>query len=184
MPFSFSEGAFRTFTDVMKRHLFILSFLFFGCAEEAPQPDPLDGILGASEQGVFRGSDIGDSQNDVLDREAEHVVYNMPDELTCRIPVTLKDSTFYDITYNFDETGLYVIALDIFPSSEEVSGSLFDDFKKHYDLRFGATSEDDGFTMWNARSAKGTNIEITMIDEGREAGRPYISVVFLETNAE
>ena len=68
----------------------------------------LSSILQSVEGGDVRGSTIGDRREDVLKREEANIVHNMPDEVTCRIPTGMKDSTFYDITYNFNEQGLYV----------------------------------------------------------------------------
>jgi hypothetical protein len=165
------------------RSSFVIGLVFLmACDTPPPEEEPIDRILGVGDTGIFRGVDIGDSRNAVVALEAEHIVYNMPDELTCRIPLDLKDSTYYDITYNFNEGGVHVIELDIFPESDNVTRTLFNDFKAYYDLRFGESSVDDGFTMWTTRSYRGTAIEVSMIDESREAGRPYLTVNFYEHN--
>lgn len=160
--------------------IFIL--LLVACETPPPEERPIDRILGVTDSGLFRGLDVGASRNAVLAIEAEHIVHQMPDELTCRIPLDLKDSAFYDITYNFDEEGLRVIELDIFPASNVVKKELYDNFKAYYDRRFGKSSEDDGFTMWTTRSHRGTAVEVSMIDESTEIGRPYLTVNFYEYN--
>ncbi len=160
--------------------IFLFLLLIYACSEEPPKVDPVQEILMTEEGGVFRGNDIGDSQPLVLQREEENVVYNMPDELTCRIPSSMKDSTFYDITYNFSENGLYVIELDVFPKTTTQAQMLFNKFRSYYDTKYGSSSEDEGFTMWKTQSARNTDVEVSMVDESIEAERPYISIVFHE----
>lgn len=160
----------------------LLIFILASCEPPPSGEQPIDHILGVKDSGLFRGLDVGASRNAVAAKEAEHIVHQMPDELTCRIPLDLKDSAFYDITYNFDEEGLRVIELDIFPASNPVKQDLYNNFKAHYDRRFGQSSEDDGFTMWTTRSHRGTAIEVSMVDESAEIGRPYLSVNFYEYN--
>jgi len=90
----------------------------------------------------------------------------------------MKDSTFYDITYNFSEKGLYVIELDVFPQTNEQAQTLFSKFRAYYNTKFGGSSEDEGFTMWKTKSARNKDVEVSMVDESIEAERPYISIVF------
>jgi hypothetical protein len=160
--------------------IFLVFLMLCSCSEKTPSIDPVQAILLSEEGGVFRGNDIGDSQPLVLQREEENIVYNMPDELTCRIPSSMKDSTFYDITYNFSEKGLYVIELDVFPQTNEQAQTLFSKFRAYYNTKFGESSEDEGFTMWKIKSARYKDVEVSMVDESIEAERPYISIVFHE----
>ena len=175
----------------LMRHIIFISifglcgFLLFSCSDEGSKEqgnsgDTLSSLLESIDGGDVRGSSIGDGIEDVLQREKKNVVYNMPDEITCRIPLSMKDSTFYDITYNFNDQGLYVIELDLFPASIEASQSLFEEFKSFYDLRYGASTADDGYTTWFAKSGHGTDVEITMIEESKEMNRPYLGVTFYE----
>ncbi|MEO0403839.1 MAG: hypothetical protein AAF193_03110 [Bacteroidota bacterium] len=165
-------------------HWYVLSVLMISlsaCETDPPQDTPPENsILESVGGGDVRGSSIGDQIEEVLRRESENVVHNMPDEITCRIPLNMKDSTYYDITYNFNEQGLYVIELDIFPKSEADTKALFGEFKKYYDQRYGKSSAEDGFTTWFAQSHQGTDVEITMIDESKEMNKPYLAVSFYE----
>ena len=171
----------------MKLNLFLI--LLFSCVvalltacEDKPAEveSDLSTILQSVEGGDVRGSTIGDRREDVLKREKANIVHNMPDEVTCRIPTGMKDSTFYDITYNFNEQGLYVIELDVFPTDLRSTNALFNDFQNYYNQRYGASSSDDGYTTWFTKSNQGTDIEITMIDESKEMNKPYLSLTFYE----
>lgn len=156
-----------------------LLLLMVACQNSPAEADPVTEILGSSAND-FREVNIGDSQTEVLAKEQEHVVYKMPEELTCRIPSALKKSTQYEITYGFGEDGLYLIELEVFPGTEKDKLELFDLFKGYYDHRYGESSLDDGFTMWQTFSHRGTDVEITMVDESKEQGRPYLSINFYE----
>lgn len=148
--------------------------------EKQPEKSELSQLLESIDGGDVRGNSIGDGMDDVLQREKNNIVYNMPDEITCRIPLSMKDSTFYDITYNFNDQGLYVIELDLFPANENDAQKLFGEFRSFYDLRYGASTADDGYTTWFAKSEHGTDVEITMIEESKEMQRPYLGVTFYE----
>lgn len=148
--------------------------------EKQAEKSELSQLLESMDGGDVRGNSIGDGMDDVLQREKNNIVYNMPDEITCRIPLSMKDSTFYDITYNFNDQGLYVIELDLFPASESDAQKLFGEFRSFYDLRYGASTADDGYTTWFAKSEHGTDVEITMIEESKEMQRPYLGVTFYE----
>lgn len=156
--------------------------IFVSC--ETPQQPAVEevenDVLGVNVGGDFRGNNIGDDIKEVFNRERNNIVYNMPDELTCRIPGNIKDSTFYEITYNFNEEGLYVIAMDVYPTDSISTETLFTDFKSVYDLKYGVSEVVEGFTTWMTRSSQGTKVEITMINESKEIGKPYISLSFYE----
>lgn len=150
-----------------------------GTPEERTEPE-VNSILKSVDGADVRGSTIGDKIEDVLEREQDNIVHNMPDEITCRIPMGMKDSTYYDITYNFSDQGLYVIELDIFPSHDTAAQSLFSDFQTFYNKRYGSSTADDGYTAWFTKSDQGTDIEITMINESKEMNKPYLSITFYE----
>lgn len=161
------------------RHLFPILLLLVACTSQPKEENPITEILGSAE-GDFRGVNIGDSQVEVLAKEQDHVVYTMPEELTCRIPSQLKESTHYEISYGFGEGGLYLIELDVFPGTDNEKKELFELFKSYYDQRYGESSVEDGFSMWQTFSHRGTDVEISIIDESIEQGKPYLSITFYE----
>lgn len=153
---------------------------FSSCEEEKEEPQTVEDIIKSIEAGDFRGIEIGDDIKKVMAREEKNIVYTMPDELTCRIPLDLKDSTFYEISYNFNDAGLYIIDLVVLPSDTFATQTLFNEFKDYYDQRFGIADANDGFTSWFTSSTRGTDVEISMMDESRERGTPYLSISFYE----
>lgn len=158
----------------------LLSYALFSCNEAPAETNDVETIIKSVEGGDFRGNELGDDIQKVMAREQRNIVYDMPDELTCRIPLSIKDSTFYEITYNFNDEGLYVIDLDVFPKSSGAVTELFNEFKTYYDKRYGKSTVDEGYTTWFAQSNRDTDVEITMIDESVEKKRPYLTITFYE----
>jgi hypothetical protein len=157
-----------------------MPFLISSCEAEKPKERTIEDILETVDEGDFRGNKLGDDIQKVMAREQDNIVYSMPDELTCRIPMDIRDSTFYEISYNFNDMGLYVIELDVFPKSLEVAQQLFGRFKTYYDNKYGKSTVDDGYTSWFISSTRGTDVEISMIDESAEKGMPYLTIMFYE----
>lgn len=159
---------------------FLLCLFAVSCEDEKTESQSVEDIIKSIEAGDFRGIEIGDDIKKVMAREYKNIVYTMPDELTCRIPLDLKDSTFYEITYNFSKEGLYIIDLVVFPNDTFGTQKLYSEFKAHYDDRFGISDSTIGFSTWFTASARGTDVEISMTDESKERGRPYLSISFYE----
>lgn len=161
--------------------IYMVSFCaLYSCTENRAESGDVETIIRSLEGGDFRGSDLGDNIRMVMAKEQRNIVFDMPDELTCRIPLSIKDSTYYDITYNFNDEGLCVIDLDIFPKDRAAVDSLFFKFKSYYDRIHGVSTVDEGYTTWFAQSARNTNVEITMIDESVEKKRPFLTITFYE----
>jgi hypothetical protein len=159
---------------------FLCVVLFSSCEEETKETQTVGDIIKSIEAGDFRGIEIGDDIKKVMAREEKNIVYTMPDELTCRIPLDLKDSTFYEISYNFNDAGLYIIDLIILPNDTFATKTLFKEFKEYYDVRFDKSDAKNGFASWFTSSTRGTDVEISMIDESLERGTPYLSISFYE----
>lgn len=155
----------------------------FACGSEPENKSSADEILRASEPGDFRGVNMGDKPGDVLRKEGKDYVYSLPDELTYRIPLSRQDSTWYEITYNFSEDGLYDISLEIFPRSDSQRTRLTADFSKLYIERYGQPLIDGHYSEWKVMTAKnGRIVKIIMTDSLEKNGLPCIKLNFNEYN--
>ena len=161
----------------------LCTIIYVSCStlEENNEPQ-INSILNSLDGADVRGSSIGDKIEDVLEREQDNIVHNMPDEITCKIPISIKDSTYYDIIYNFNDNGLHVIELDVFPSHDSAASSLFNDLHAFYNKRYGSSTADDGYSSWFTKSQQGKDIEVTMINESKEMNKPYLSITFYENS--
>lgn len=148
--------------------------------KEDPKGDEITDILKSADSRVIHGTEIGDEMDHVITRMKPHIVSEMPDEITARIPLNMKDSTFYDIDYDFKNGKLYSIDLDIYPKSNEDCKILFQDFRKYYNSAFGKGQEKDEFIVWYTSSKTGDDVEIIMMDESSSHGKPYLAITFYQ----
>ena len=155
----------------------ICCILLFACQESPNKSKDIDDIIGLGSGGDFRGNAMGDDVTKVLAREATNVVYNMPDEITCRIPMDMVDQTFYEVNYSFDEGELNHIQLDLFPGTDEGVERLKSDFSEFYNAHHGEIEKPN---TWIARSSRGKDVVIRMINRSQTVGKPCLSITFLE----
>jgi len=120
---------------------------------------------------------MGDNVTEVLAREDRNVVYNMPDEITCRIPLDMVDQTFYEVNYSFDEGELNHIQLDLFPGSQEGVERLKTDFSAYYSKTHESGNDS---STWIARSSRGKDVAVRMTNRSQIVGKPCLSISFLE----
>jgi len=149
--------------------ILISLFGFYACNGPKEKPstsdDGINSILSSENSGAIHGTEIGDEKEYVISRIKPHIVSEMPDEITARIPLSIKDSTFYDIDYDFKKEKLYSIDLDIYPNSKADCDLLFGNFKEYYNSIYGKGQEKKGFMVWYTISKTGEDVEIMMMDE-------------------
>ena len=156
-----------------------LIFLILSCSSSSEDQGKLESIMQLEEGGDFRGIDMGDEVQQVLAREDRNVIYNMPDEITCRIPMDMVDSTFYEINYSFDEGELNHIELNLFPKDSNALDRLRTEFETYYNT-FQAKDDKALSSLWTKRSARGKDVEIKMNDRSNAMDRPCLTITFKE----
>lgn len=166
---------------VMKRPHYILLLLSLFCCNHAEKESPAEKILRHSAGGDFRGVNIGDNREDVIKFENGATVYNMPDELVYRIGDDNKDSTWYEISYNFNQQGLYDISMDIFPKTENGLSEIRNEFIEYYINKYGDCKYKDGYCQWRTMTENGHIVSITLTDTITESPRPCLRVNFNES---
>ena len=154
--------------------------LIISCRDDNPEKDGADKILKTSQGGDFRGIRIGDKPEDVQKLEDAESVYSMPDELVYRIPPDSKDSTWYEISYNFDDNGLYDIELDIYPKNDSGVEAMKRDFIQYYISKYGECKHTNGYCEWRSMTDTGRIVSITLADTVLKETRPCLEVNFNE----
>lgn len=128
-----------------------------------------------SEQGDFRGVEIGMSKNQVKKLEDTSFLKDeMPTYLHYDIPINMGNS--YTVAYDFSEDEkLYEIEVSVFFDVIEDAQTLLEDFENTFTKKYGnGSNSDDGFIIWNNKS-NGKNIEIAMKNDSDTYG--YLSLV-------
>jgi len=158
----------------------IFIFMLFSCANSVEEKGAKK-ILKSSKGGDFRGVNIGDKPSDVVGSEEINSVYSMPDELVYRIESDGEDSTWYEISYNFNEAGLYNIQLEVFPKNETHLQLYKDDFIRHYKEKYGDCAYKNGYCEWRTLTNNGNSVNITLTDSIIVESRPCLKITFNET---
>ncbi len=177
-----NKFACASYFSRMKGPLFFVALCVFAspsCKETDANNKSIPSIVGEENGGDFRGSMMGDEVKEVLAREADNVVYNMPDEITCRIPLEMKDSTFYEVSYNFDRGLLNAIKLDLYPGNEGGTQRLLAEFSEYYTRRYGQAELKENTKSWVARGSRGRDVIVSMQITDNESN-PRLRITFIE----
>jgi hypothetical protein len=153
---------------------------YCGCSNKQENTSA-ESILRAKEGGDFRGVNIGDDPQAIINSENGVSVYSMPDELVYRIDPFGKDSTWYEISYNFNTSGLYNINMMVFPKTDTLLGNLRNDFINYYLNKYGECQMNSGYCRWRAMTENGHMVSITISDTISGTTRPCLKVNFNES---
>lgn len=165
----------------MYRPAFCFLMFLLSCNNPEVAGNRAERILKATSAGDFRGINIGDKHNEVQMKEDANSVYSMPDELVYRISPDDKDSTWYEISYNFNENGLYDISLDVYPKDTTDVRELKNNFIAHYLKKYGDCKFYNGYCQWRAITNNGHIVTITLADSLLQSPRPRLRVNFNES---
>ena len=108
-------------------------------------------------------------------------MYSMPDELIYRFEANEADSTWYEISYSFNEDGLNHISLDVYPQSDELKEHLFADFISYYDERYGIKKTNPSHPEWRGLTVQGHYVTVSLLKETTEQKPNHLRLVFNET---
>jgi hypothetical protein len=161
--------------------LFTISFVVAGCQQQ-PSTISAETILQPSKGGDFRGVRLGDKPKFIKRKEESSSVYSMPDELIYRFEPNEADSTWYEISYNFNEDGLNHISLDVFPQSEELKEHLLADFESYYMERYGSSKRSSSQQEWRGLTVQGHYVTVTLLNDTSQRNGSHLRLVFNESN--
>ena len=127
----------------------ILSFtLSFG---QVNVDDQFNQLMELSSGGIFRGASFDMAKSDVLDIENSRITTSVyKDEEDSELVITTDMGAdimnFADVTYTFDEQGLYHIGVESYAVSKSSADRVFDMVKSYYTNKLGTpTLAEDGF---------------------------------------
>lgn len=159
----------------------ILILLIASCGEEKREARTnFQIVAGNTEAGHFRGIAMRSNMEEVKSREVMPLENEKSDELVYKAPLGESDSSYFRVYYTFDEMGLFEIQTDVFPPSAEDAQRLYDRFLKHFDKKYGKSDGPPYYATWKTRSGENRTVEITLINETQDAGKPFVSINFFE----
>lgn len=125
-----------------------------------------------SEQGHFRGAEIGTTIQQIKSQENEdYLIDEMEDYLHYDYEISMGNT--YTVTYDFSrENELYEIEAAIFLDVIEDADLLFENFSNHFNRKYGVGKvEADGYMTWHTKSIiTKSDISISMINDSQSYG--------------
>lgn len=147
--------------------------LLFSCSSEENYFEDFVG----TNQGIFRGSEMGDSAEKVKKLE-KLTPDNEEGEEYLHYHYEWKDNQQYTLEYSFDDEGLYEIEATAYITCHEAVGDLYNQLKTHYTKKYGIPKHDDdsGVTVWSVASGNSQKTDITIVEDS-ERGELSISII-------
>lgn len=161
--------------------LFLLFALLISCQPQVA-PVTAESILQPSKGGDFRGIRLGDRPKLIKREEEASSVYSMPDELIFRMEPQEADSTWYEISYSFNQDGLNHISLDVFPQGADLEEHLFNEFAAYYTQRFGSPKTLSNQAEWRGLTTQGRFVTVSLLRKKASSHPTHLRLVFNETN--
>ncbi len=161
--------------------LLFISVLAVGCQQQ-PSTVSAETIIQPDKGGDFRGIRLGDKPRLIKRTEESSSVYSMPDELIYRFEPNEADSTWYEISYSFNEDGLNHISLDVFPQSHDLKEHLYTEFTAYYTQRYGQGKRGGNHEEWHGLTMQGRFVTVSLINDHSSNKGNHLRLVFNETN--
>lgn len=125
--------------------------------ERATIKDPLfNDLMLPQSSGVFRGVVFDMTRDEVYEIETKRSTISVykdetDEELVFTTDMGKEVLDFADITYKFDEKGLYWIKVETYITTAEKANQVYDEIKNHFTEQFGEpTQDEDGYDVFEA----------------------------------
>ena len=150
----------------ISRAIFPLLFFIVSCSNPESSLSSYGVVFNSvvrSDEGVFRGYHLGDSQETIQVSEVDQ-------------PIDVEDGYLYyeyqidtigvfNISYIFNEEGLKEVQSEVYiDDADKVAGAL-KNFQRYFDNHYGESESQKGFKVWSVKSEKYTEVKISLSDE-------------------
>lgn len=156
--------------------------LLISACQSAQTPVNAETILMPEKGGDFRGMRLGDNPRAIKRNEPATSVYSMPDELIYRFEPNEIDSSWYEISYSFNDAGLNHIHLDVYPANADLKQHLTQDFADYYNQRYGSGKSIGDLRQWRGMTDQGRFVTVALSSGKGKENRACIRLVFNESN--
>jgi len=161
----------------LKRNNFLFLFvgiLIFASCEDSKSPLSKYGSffehVMRSENGVFRGFNLGVQIDSVLENEQAKAVE--ADENYLYYEFQQDTTGSYNVAYTFNEKGLAEIQSDLFITNQANTDSIFNCFKSYFDEHYGPSETDMGYSVWSIKSDLFGDVKINLSNESSDFSVP------------
>jgi hypothetical protein len=115
-----------------------------------------------TDDGVFRGCNLGDSPETVQRVESAAPAASTPNSLTYE--GSISDHGQYAVQYGFEKNALFEILVEATFDKAEQGMPMLEGFRKYFNERYGNQQEGNGYWVWKTRSGS-DNCSIEMVTE-------------------
>lgn len=126
-------------------------------------------------EGIFRNINIGESLETVKAKETGKLVEEDIDYLY--YDVELDSTDYYNISYYFDNSGLYETMFDATFNKKSDAEELFNNLNGYYSKRYGEPTNEEGFYIWETSSDVSKKIEIALVNNSEGTENGYVSLI-------
>jgi hypothetical protein len=145
----------------------ILSAVLWSCGEEKKT---LFEKLLKEKEGILRGFETGETYDEVLSAEKNYTNIEKGNDYIY-YDFDLGNEESYTLTYNFYQDKLYEITMDVYLNSQNTARQLFNEFKNHYNQKFGeGVLSKDGYTTWYTQNKLSQKVEIAIKENSESYG--------------
>ena len=124
-------------------------------------PTPETPSASPDAEGAFQGVDIGADIREVMAREQDHIIHQMPAEVTTRI-LNDRDSTYHEITYFAEGDTVYAVEMVVRPPSRLSGLQLHQQFVDYYSVQYGEADTIERALQWTALADVQPPLEIAL----------------------
>ncbi|MEX1188369.1 MAG: hypothetical protein WED33_03865 [Bacteroidia bacterium] len=143
--------------------LFMLLIAVSSCSDSLGKHGDLFSQFMLTEEGLFRGVELGDPYEKVTSAEKELPIKS--DKTFLLFSGALGKSGVYSIRYGFEEGNLFEILVDAEFSDVNEGIDLLNGFRSYFNERYGLYIKDGGYLVWKGNSKDNPDSVIEMIDE-------------------
>ncbi|MDQ3193316.1 MAG: hypothetical protein M3Q58_17165 [Bacteroidota bacterium] len=153
----------------------ILATMIYSCKPEVSEyGDKFENIVLTGE-GIFRNVNIGETLEAVKSKEKGKLVEEDTDYLYYDFEINSTD--YYNISYYFDNTGLYETMFDATFDKKADAQELFNNFNDYYTKLYGKPKNEEGFLIWQTSSDVSNKIEIALVNNSTGNENGYVSLI-------
>ena len=163
----------------LKKKLFLFAFpvliilLMAGCdTKKSPLAEYgsfFENVM-RSEDGVFRGFNLGVKLDSVLKNESSKAIE--ADENYLYYEFQTDTTGTYNVAYTFNEGSLSEIQSDLFINNQTNTDAVFNAFKTYFDEHYGPSQTDKGYTVWSVKSDLFKEVKINLSNESADFSIP------------
>ncbi len=132
-----------------------------------------------NDDGLFRGVNIGDTQDQV--QQAEREAPSSFTENVLTYEGQINEASDYSIRYGFENGSLYEIIVDATFEETDQGVKVIHGFKSYFTERYGAFILGNGFCVWDVKTST-ANVHIELVDDSEYDSFGQFSLNFHKQN--